>query len=260
MCSDTAGDGTEAGICIASKEVRFAGFVEHAKVSSVGRPVKDVSVEGFEIIGFGGENIAIYGGQNTRISGNTLVDGGVYGVLSVASKNTRVENNKIESTTTLQYIAICTDDYSGVRTTRNQISGYYIGLCLQTSHSLQQSNTITGCCTGVYVDAGMEGIKVLDNTIQGTDTRCVGWPFIGGIYLDGPKGTHVEGNTITGKRANNQAFGVAIVDSSTVATNNQVKKNTFSDNDVDIVLLSTGRGNQIKNNECTSSNPPGLCD
>lgn len=263
LCSGIAGPGTEVGICIAGAGVELADFVtEHQKVTSVRRPVVDVSVKGFEVHGFGGANIAVYGGQNTLISGNKLIDGGVYGLLSAGSRNTRVENNEVGSTGVFKIIAICTDNFSGVHTVGNKISGYLLGLCLQTAHSLQERNLITDCCTGIYVDPGLDGIKVRDNVIRGKDPQCLqGWPFNGGIYLDGPRGTQVEGNLIQGQRANNQGFGVAIADGSTgtTASNNQVKNNKFTNNDVDIVVTSTGSGNQVKNNQCTSSNPPGLC-
>jgi hypothetical protein len=54
---------------------------------------------------------------------------------------------------------------------------------------------------------------------------------------------------------------VAIVDdpSGAVASGNDVEKNTFKTNDLDIYVQTTGKGNVVKKNACSSSFPADLC-
>ena len=76
-----------------------------------------------QVRGFSGENIALYGAEDTVIRKNKLVDGEVYGFLTVGSKNTEVRDNNVISTPTTPYrfrfIAICSDNYEGSRVWHN---------------------------------------------------------------------------------------------------------------------------------------------
>ncbi|KAJ9664120.1 hypothetical protein H2201_005360 [Coniosporium apollinis] len=114
-CSGLAGPDTQAGICVMGYEVDLADFVvEHRRVRSVGQPVKDVSISGFQVRGFSGANIAVVGARDARVIGNRLVDGEHYGFLTAGSKNTRVAGNTVVSSTKLQFIGICMDNLAGV--------------------------------------------------------------------------------------------------------------------------------------------------
>ncbi|KAI5455921.1 hypothetical protein BGZ63DRAFT_100433 [Mariannaea sp. PMI_226] len=116
MCSGLSGPKTEAGICVQGKGIKMDKFViEHRKVLSVERPVKDVSIIGFEVRKFSGINIAIIGARNTRVSKNTLTDGAKYGTLTAGSTKTAIEGNKVLHTGLgVQGIAICMDNLSDV--------------------------------------------------------------------------------------------------------------------------------------------------
>jgi hypothetical protein len=71
LCSGLAGNDTEAGICVQGADVELAPFVqEHRKVLSVGRAVEGVSITGFQVRGFSGENIAVVGAQDAHVTGN----------------------------------------------------------------------------------------------------------------------------------------------------------------------------------------------
>jgi len=109
-CSGLAGPGTEAGICIQGKDVVLGPFPgqEHSKVLSVGKEVKGISVKGLTISNFTGANIAVVGARKTTISGNTLLNGPQYGMLSAGSYNTVAESNFISSKDLgLSFIALC---------------------------------------------------------------------------------------------------------------------------------------------------------
>jgi hypothetical protein len=91
LCSGLAGDNTQAGICVTGYDVVLAPFLsEHRKVISVGKPVKGVSINRFQINNFSGQNVAIVGGQDVSVTRNDLTNGGQYSLLSDGSKNTIV--------------------------------------------------------------------------------------------------------------------------------------------------------------------------
>jgi parallel beta-helix repeat protein len=248
----------------------FAPFVaEHNKVVSVGRRVKDVSVTGFQVRGFSGENIAVVGAQNARISRNTLIDGEQYGFLTVGSKNTTVTGNSVSSTT-VRFIAICMDNVSGARVTANHISGYIYGLCVQTPGADVRDNVVKDSCIGVFVDPFMVGAKIRDNRISASNSQCPSISPFGaiGIIVDGAVNTVVRHNRIEGQTLGGApgkfGLGIAVVDDPSttpvaIASGNLITRNTMRNNDLDLFVGTVGTGNLIKRNNCTSSFPEGLC-
>jgi nitrous oxidase accessory protein NosD len=147
---------THAGICIHGEGIAFAKgpIVEHRKIRSVKERIRGVSVSGFDISGFNGLGIAILGAKDTVIFKNKLSKSGVYGALTVFSKNTRIFENKVQSPKMLPFIGICMDDKSDVYVIKNNIFGYLIGLCVQTNGADVRDNEVSGGCIGVYIDPG----------------------------------------------------------------------------------------------------------
>jgi len=270
LADDGTGDSTEAGICVTGSDVTLAPFLfEHRKIVSVGRRVKDVSITGFQVRGFSGENIAVVGAQNARIVGNTLVDGVRYGFLTVGSMNTRVAGNSVTSTT-VRYIAVCMDDVSGVKVSNNQISGYIFGFCVQTPGADVRNNVVSDSCIGVFVDPFIDGAKVRDNRISAANSLCASVSDFGaiGIIVDGAVNTVVRHNRIEGQTlgdlSNKFGVGIAVVDDQTtapvaVSSGNVVTRNSLRNNDVDLFVATAGTDNVVKRNNCTSSSPDGLC-
>lgn len=268
-CSDLAGPGTEAGICITGQNIQLADFVvEHRKVLSVGTPVKNVLVTGFEVKDFSGLDIAVVGGQDTVVTGNVLYDGTQYGCLTVGSKNTHVEANNVASTNTdVHFIGICMDDVSDVQVTRNHIAGYVIGLCVQTNGAYVFGNEVTNTCYGVFVDPGVVGAQILNNHVTTANPGCLGVLPGGdvGIILSGPINTVVKGNLVenwtAGGTPNGTAGGLVIVDDATgaIASGNLVENNVLRNNDYDVYVQTNGTGNVVEGNECSISVPAGLC-
>jgi nitrous oxidase accessory protein NosD len=260
----------DAGICIAGYKVETTDFkVEHKRVISVERPVKGVSVSGFTVQGSSGINIAILGAKNTRISGNTLIDAGAYGALTLGSVNTVFYENKV-TTTKGGYIGICQDNKSDVFTIKNDVSAHLIGLCVQTNRAVIERNTLNSNCIGIFVDPGVKGAKIAHNYIGPSAPACGN---IGaGIIIGSGIGTLVSDNTIQGQRAADKSgAGIRIYDDKCVATpempislscitlgravkarDNIVIRNKLSNNDNDIDNQSKGTGNVIKCNTCTN--------
>ena len=264
MCSNLAGNDTEAGICVQGADIELAPFeVEHRKVLSVGRAVDGVSVTGFEVHGFSGENIAVVGAQDAHVTGNWLYEGVTYGFLTAGSKNTRVGFNAVVSSETLGFIGICNDDMSGAQVFNNHVTGYIVGLCVQTSAADIQDNDISNCCDGAFVDPGIKGAKVLHNHIGKLNPSCLtDFGYLGGIILGGSVNTDVRFNLVEGQTLDGVAGGIEIVDfplgeSVAVASGNVVTFNTLRNNDVDLYVNTTGTGNVLSNNQCSA--PAELC-
>jgi nitrous oxidase accessory protein NosD len=258
----------QAGICITGYKVKTDDFVtEHKIVTSVGRPVKGVSVTGFTVQGFSGINIAILGAKNTYITNNKLVDGGAYGALTLGSINTVFYDNVV-TTTKGGFIAICMDNKSDVFTKKNDISNHLIGLCVQTNGAVMEYNKLTNNCFGVFVDPGVREAKIAHNYIGPTPAACD--KNSAGIILGSSIGVLVTDNTIEGQKASDgSGAGVRIYDDPCIATpempislscvvlgkaikarDNVVVRNTLNNNDNDIQNLSKGSGNIIKCNTC----------
>lgn len=255
------------GICIQGSGIELLPFEkEHRKVKSVDRYIKDVTVEGFDVRGFDGINIAVLGAKNTKVLRNTASDGGQYGVLTVGSKSTLIKENRVKSASLL-FIAICMDDKSDVHVTKNTVSDYGIGLCVQTNGAKVNKNTVSNCCVGAFVDPGIDGAKVLDNTISNTNPICGMLPevAVSGIAVGGAKNTKVSGNKVTGitdnGNANFVAAGIAVFDfgipTPLIATGNIITGNEVTGNDQDLLVFTNGTDNKITKNTCNT--PAELC-
>jgi hypothetical protein len=261
-CSGLAGPDTQAGICVAGSGITLAPFKqEHRKVLSVAQTVKHVSINGFQIRNFSGENIALLGAEGSQVVGNWLYDGMQYGALTAGSTNTVVADNAVVSTAGLLSIGICTDNFAGSTVRNNHVSGYVVGLCIQTSGSDVHENDVSGCCVGAYVDPRVAGAKVQHNRFSALSPQC-GSGGGAGVFLDGSNNAEVEYNLIEGQMAGNNAAAVVIVDDLTVvpvaiAEENVVEFNTLRNNDFGVFVNTTGTGNVVEFNDCDM--PKDLC-
>lgn len=253
---------TQAGICIAGKGVQYEAPVkEHLEVKNVGSFVTGVSVTGFVVQDFDGLNIAIVRAKDTNVFKNRLVNGILYGALTVGSKDTRIFENLVEApdVTKPHIIAICNDDKSDVSVTKNTIIGYLIGLCVQTDKADVSRNTVSFSCIGAFVDPDVKGARVKDNSISSPITVCadIGFPLGAvGIVLSGADQTDVKRNTIAG-----QNYGIALTDFTDPPPVKTSDRNTITDNTVsdsttaDFYVDTTGKGNVIKRNKCKGPSP-----
>jgi nitrous oxidase accessory protein NosD len=253
----------EAGICIYGQGFELAPYnraLQHRKVNKTGNYITNVVVSGFEIRNFTGENIALIGGHDVKIRNNKLVDGAQYGFLTVGSKSTEAENNIVTSSG-LAFIAMCMDDDSGARFERNDISNYYIGLCTQTPGGVVKKNTVTNCCYGPFVDPGIDGAKIIENTISTRNPGCL--PRTGaGIAVLGAVNTVVERNTVEHFQFNKTGLGILVSDdpvTGALAKGNVFRKNVLRFNDLDIHNFANATDNVFRGNECETSLPMELC-
>ncbi|KAF2688508.1 pectin lyase-like protein, partial [Lentithecium fluviatile CBS 122367] len=257
----------EAGICIHGQDVILADYVsEHKRFVSVGSPIKNVEIRGFEVRGFKGVNIAVLGAKETHIHHNRLVDGGQYGFLTVGSTKTLAEHNTITASSLL-FIAMCMDDQASAQFSDNELSGYFIALCTQTPKGLVKKNTVSNCCIGPFVDPGIVGARVLENTIRDRNPACPPGPngAGAGIVLFGAQQTVVKGNKISNIKNEGNGVGIFVSDVTdangvvtVAATGNVVKGNVLKNNDFDILSFAAGV-NDITRNDCVTEAPGDYC-
>ncbi|KAF4978213.1 hypothetical protein FZEAL_5374 [Fusarium zealandicum] len=274
QCSGLSGENTEVGICVIGTGVKLSAFqAEHRRVLSVKKPVKDVSVSGFDVRGFSGINIAVVGAKNARVVNNKLTDGAKYGALTLGSYDTFISNNKVTATL-LGFIGICNDNFSGVLITKNHVANHIIGLCIQTPGADIQYNEVTASCFGAFVDPGVKGAKIRHNHFGPSNAACekIG---VSGIILDGAIKTLVRDNVIEGQKNGGTGAGIVVVDDEcnktgpelslsciilgrkAVSKDNLIIGNTLRDNDFDLFINTAGSGNVAKCNTC--STPAALC-
>ena len=260
-CSGLAGNDTQAGICVTGSEISLAPYIaEHRKVLSVGKPVKGVSITGFEVRNFTGQNIAVVGGKGTKVTKNTLIDGSTYGFLTVGSNQTLADSNVVNSTDTLRFIGLCMDDISEAEFSNNDIYGYFIALCIQTKGAIIKKNKVSNGCVGAFVDPGIEHAKVIGNHISASNPACAKDGPNAGIIVNGAKDSLILKNIVEGQKNGGMAGGIVVVDDFStpalpVASGNVVKYNILKDNDYNIFVNTTGTGNVIENNNCSTPGP-----
>jgi Right handed beta helix region len=251
---------TQAGICVTGRDVELADFdQEHREVTSVGRRVRDVVIKGLEVRGFTGPQIALVGTAGSRVLDNDLAAAGAYGALSVGSTHTRISHNVVSvADVPLAGIGICADDAAPAVVDANEVSGYGVGLCVQTQAADFRANDVHDNCIGVYVDPGI-GASVRANRITTSNPECeaLGVAPTGiGVWLAATVGTQVRDNLIVGQRPTD-GFGALYL--AGAAAGNVVKHNVFIANTLDVVDASTGPDNVVTQNRCTTSEPAGLC-
>lgn len=256
--NDTNGKPSEAGICIAGRGILFGEFSEHRRITSVTSPVHGVRVSGFEVVGFTGPNIAVIGAHDAVVSDNFLRNSPTYGSITAGSINTHITDNKVSSTN-LNFIGICMDDKGPAEVSRNDISGYTIGLCLQTNGAKVEENKVSECCWGAFLDPKVEGVGFKKNVISAMNPTCPDGSA--GIFIDGGINNEIEQNCITDmKLKDSKGAGIIVWDEpNAVASGNRVEQNELKDNDDDIFVSSNGTDNEFDDNHCTTSVPTGLC-
>ncbi|KAG9945032.1 hypothetical protein KCU85_g7462, partial [Aureobasidium melanogenum] len=265
-CSGFAGDDsakkpTQAGICVTGQGITFGELQEHRKITYVTTPVESVRVSGFEVVGFSGPNIAVIGAHNAFVGQNALRDSPTYGCITAGSVNSRITGNTVTSSD-LNFIGICMDDFGPVEVSHNDISGYKVGLCLQTSGAKVEENKVSKCCYGAFLDPKIDGVQVKRNYFSALNPSCPLGTGSSGIFIDGGTNAKIEENFITGMSlADHSAAGILIFDDPTsAARGNEIERNEVRNNDVDIFDGTPEGSNEFHNNHCATSVPANLCN
>ena len=100
-------------------------------------------------------------------------------------------------------IGICVDHSLGASVVHNEVSGYAVGLCVESDGVDANANRVHDNTIGIWVDPGFKDVRVRKNIVKNnTRPDALFIDQLGlhnaGVFVDGAKNTVVEGNTITG--------------------------------------------------------------
>jgi hypothetical protein len=165
---------------------------------------------------------------------------------------------------------MCNDDKSGAKTWNNEVTNYFIGLCVETNGADIKGNTVSQACYGIFVDPGVLGAKLTYNHVRNTAQYCATLPFpaTNGIILTGASNTEIRWNHVANITAYGEdgktGVGIGVFDQTdpppvVIANNNVVRDNYLKGNDLDILVLSSGTGNVAKRNYCQKASPADAC-
>ena len=268
-CADPEEPGAASGFCV-------IGTVDF-ETGEVLEPVRDVTIGGFTIRGFGANGIVAFGAAGATFERNVAEGNGEYGIAAFASTGTRILHNRTSGSEEAG-IYVGDSPEADVLIRGNETFDNLFGIFLRNAQDGTVSlNRVHGNCLGVLVlgdapgPAG--GFSIVANAVQGNTRACPPGeeapPLSGvGVALVGAHDNRVSLNAITGNVPSGEtAFrgGVAVVSgigpdgpTGTPSTGNRVVGNLVLGNDPD--LFWDGRGeNVFAANLCRTSVPDEIC-
>jgi nitrous oxidase accessory protein NosD len=251
------------------------GFCVLGKMDENGRVtkrVRDVSIGGFTIRDFADSGILAVGARSASFRFNKTVHNEEYGIAAFDSTGTRIVNNETANGGEAG-IYVGDSPEANVEILNNDTYDSLFGVFVRNAmHGTIAGNSSHGNCVGVVILADAPGpagfFDIGDNEFVGNDKACPadeGPPLSGiGVFLWGATGNTVHDNQVldntpTGPTAYTGGVVVAEGFAGTAPTNNLVTNNVVLGNSPDIFWDETGTGNQFVDNECDTSQPPGLC-
>lgn len=251
------------GICL-------LGDVNLRTFELTGPRVKNVSVSGLEIRGFG-DGIVAVGARNATYTNNEGLRNDGYGFAAFLSIGTKILSNSAHDN---GFAGIYVGDsananlkVAGNDTFRNTLGMFF----RNSSRGSISGNEIHNNCAGMLFLAenpGADGnYEVRNNDVLDNARACPDpeFPVSGiGIWLAGSRGMEIVGNQISG----NIPSGATVVRGGVVVAsgfegqtprNNSIIANDFGRNRPDIFWDGSGSGNRFVNNDCNASVPARLC-
>jgi parallel beta-helix repeat protein len=264
-----------AGFCIAREGAPYARNMAAPK------PIKDVTVKGFEVRGFSGSGVLGVGTENLVVEWMHAVNNHKYGVASFAGKKTVLANNTaMGSEEAGVYLGDSPDASAWVGD--NQAYGNANGIMLRDSTGVTAAkNLAIGNCVGILAlntGAGATPggrMTIRNNSVQHNTRACPAHEEVPalagiGIALAGVHDVHAHHNTVRDNRATGPSIatgGIALFTTRPLGgadpRANRIVRNVVLDNrPVDLfrdrTADKTGRGNVFRGNQHGTSNPPGL--
>ena len=209
-------------------QAQEAGFLVHN--------VSGVLIEGFTVRGFHEADILLVGANGNAIRNNRTTKSAHDGIQLNSSSNNLIENN-VSFDNDAPLPARAFTDACGVL------------LRLGSSNNTIRSNQLFGNAFGILIAGGSNSNVVSRNDSH--DNRRYG------ILNRGNAGTLIRGNQVEHNVVSSLGPGRGI--SVEGSTNVTVLNNQASDNTPDLFWDGSG-SNSFKNNECDTSQPPGLCE
>jgi len=243
--------------------------------------VRDVTITGFRIVGFGGSGIFGYRTRNLKVSDVVAINNAAYGVASFEGIGTEFTGNSVTGSHDAGiYVGDSLEADAVV--SHNRAWGNALGILVRHSHNvIVSSNASWDNCIGVFLladgQAGGSGqTAVLNNAVSANNRVCPQFspgflPILGGggIVLAGSRHNAVLHNVVTDNRGDTLFSGGIVL----IATPRPNEDGTFEASTNNVVVLNSLRGNQpadivtdeasspniIVGNRCSTSVPGGLC-
>jgi parallel beta-helix repeat protein len=238
-------------VTVAKNDLRIVGMDEPNDVTVEGRPddpnqaqeagflvhnVSGVLIQGFTVRGFHEADILLVSANGNVIRNNRTTKSAHDGIQLNSSSNNLIENNvSFDNDATLPARAFT--DACGVL------------LRLGSSNNTIRRNELFGNAFGILIAGGSNSNVVSRNDSH--DNRRYG------IRNLSNAGTLIRGNEVEHNIVSSLGPGRGI--SVEVSTNVTVMNNEASDNTPDL-FWDGSASNSFKNNECDTSQPPGLCE
>jgi len=267
--ADCYGAGPHVGICVIPSSESYYR-------------VRDVTITGFRIVGFGGSGIFGYHTRNLKVSDVVAVNNEAYGVASFDGIGTEFTGNSVTGSHDAGiYVGDSLDANAVVAHNRSWNNA--LGILVRHSQKVVVSNNASwGNCIGVFLladgQAGGSGqTAVLNNVVFANNDVCTNFadagflPVLGGggIVLAGSQHNVLVQNLVTDNRGDTQFSGGIVL----IATTRANEDGTLDESSNNLVFLNSLRGNRpadlvkdnasspnfIHANRCLTSEPDGLC-
>jgi parallel beta-helix repeat protein len=253
--------------------------------------VHDVRVTGFTVQGFPGVGIVFAGTSGIRADHNVAANNQSYGITAFASTHGRFEDNTVFGTSDAGLYMGNSPDADFTIKDNTAYADLWGILVRDSSTGRVTGNTLHDSCSGlVFLNTGTgTGVKdwvATDNSATHNNNFCpagaTGLPFTLtglGVLIAGGKHIVLRDNTVRANQPSGPpttlngvalSGGIVVVSTANVsvfpgfqgsdAVGNTIMDNTVKGNQpFDLVYDRLSKGNRFLHNECSTSNPPGLC-
>ncbi|GLF97875.1 right-handed parallel beta-helix repeat-containing protein [Streptomyces yaizuensis] len=254
------------GICVTGTE----------GAALTGVSVRSLTLRGFRVNG-------LWASRTDRLSvrGVRAEENGVWGIAQQRSTRSSLRGNTVrENGDAGIFVANAVDaeggatDTGGTVIADNRATGNRIGVTVRRVRNLSvRGNVVTGNCAGMFI-VGDESrpaagaMTVRDNTVDRNNAFCPATARLpvlqgSGIVLTGSEATVIRGNRIRDNAGTGPMSGGVVLFKSFVGaanTDNVVERNDVRGNSrADLVDGGGGTGNRFTGNDCSTSQPAGLC-
>jgi hypothetical protein len=256
-----------AGICV------FGERTAQGMKPRVGTVIEGFRFENFEAFGVIG-----FGTRNTLFARNVADGNGEYGLACFTCHDIDMIGNKaFENDVAGIYVGDSANAEANLLRNVVADNGEFGFFLRDARVGRVEDNQAFRNCSGIGLvntgaPIGAKGWLVLNNRVHHNNEVCEGGggspPISGiGIWLLGGRNNDIAHNRLwenTGGGPSIASGGIVLQNSAPLggapAAHNEVRSNQAFRNAPDIFWDGDGAGNEFRKNQCTTSEPPGLCD
>ncbi len=243
--------------------------------------LKGVSIRSLTVTGFAGSGLFLLGTDGARVENVHATNDGFYGIFFNTSTNGVINHNLTAGNNEAGIYYGDSPDADGWITDNTSLDNHGSGIFFRDSKEGHiTGNKTQGNCEGIFVlntgyGQGLSNtsdVVISDNEADSNNANCPagdhGTALSGlGIVLVGASNVKVTDNSVEHNNAGSNATvataGIAIVSSvpfgGTAESNIKVTDNEVEHNAIDLLWDGSGSGVSFDDNDCDTSQPPGLC-